>query len=242
MRVSRFYLPRPLCEGARLSLDAEQGHYLQNVLRLRAGATLTVFNGEGGEFAAKVIEAHRAGVVLELAEPRARDAESPLRVTLGLGISRGERMDLAVQKAVELGVYRIRPLFTEHCVVRLEDNKRQQRQTHWQKIAISACEQCGRNRVPEVDEPLDLVDWLPGQTGLRLFLDPRAEASLATLPKPDGEVTVLSGPEGGFADRERDMALKLGFTGVRLGPRILRTETAVLAALTAVQVVWGDLG
>ena len=149
-------------------------------------------------------------------------------------------MDFAIQKAVELGVSRITPLFTEHCVVRLDDEKKNHRRQHWQKIARSACEQSGRNRIPLVDEPLQLQDWLNGAVGQRLFLDPEASTTLSGLPAPAGPLTLLSGPEGGFAERERRLARQLGFTPVNLGPRILRTETAVLAALAAVQTLWGD--
>jgi 16S rRNA (uracil1498-N3)-methyltransferase len=190
------------------------------VLRLKKGADLTVFNGDG----------------------RNREVESPLTTHIGLGISRGERMDLAIQKAVELGVSRITPLFTEHCVVRLDDTRRGNRRQHWQKVARSACEQCGRNRVPEIEEPIELKDWVAGREGLRLFFDPQAAVGLKDLPRPEGLVSLLSGPEGGFAEKERVLAREAGFIPVRLGPRILRTETAVLAALAAIQTIWGDLG
>lgn len=151
-------------------------------------------------------------------------------------------MDLAIQKAVELGVSRITPLFTEHCVVRLDEARRGSRRQHWQKVARSACEQCGRNRVPEIAEPIELRDWVVGSEGLRLFFDPQAMAGLKDLPQPEGTISILSGPEGGFAEKERILARETGFIPVRLGPRILRTETAVLAALSAIQAIWGDLG
>jgi 16S rRNA (uracil1498-N3)-methyltransferase len=242
MRISRLYLPDVLSEGAAVRLDEESGHYLKTVLRLKRGYELTVFNGDGNEYAATVAEAGRDGVVLDIGACRRRDAESPLLTHLGLGISRGERMDLAIQKAVELGVTRITPLFTEHCVVRLDDERKSHRRLHWQKVVRSACEQCGRNRVPEVDEPVALEQWIAGREGLKLFFDPQGAVSLKNLPPPEGAVCLLSGPEGGFAEQERVSAREAGFVPVRLGPRILRTETAVLAALAAVQVLWGDLG
>lgn len=242
MRVSRLYLSATLAEGATLRLDEESAHYLKTVLRLKRGHELTVFNGQGGEYAAVVAEASKGAVVLDIGARRAREAESPLSVHLGLGISRGERMDLAVQKAVELGVSRITPLFTEHCVVRLDEARKGNRRLHWQKVARSACEQSGRNRVPEVDEPLALEDWIVGRDGLRVFFDPQGVAILQELPSPEGRLCVLSGPEGGFAERERKAVREAGFVPVRLGPRILRAETAVLAALAAAQVLWGDLG
>jgi 16S rRNA (uracil1498-N3)-methyltransferase len=242
MRVSRLYVPLDLEENALVRLDEDSGHYLRTVLRLRQGADLTVFNGDGCEYAAQVAEAGRDGVRLRIAGCRRPAVESPLVIHLGLGIARGERMDLAVQKAVELGVARITPLFTEHCVVRLDEGKRGSRRQHWQKIVRSACEQCGRNRVPEVDEPVELTRWVEGRAGLGLFFDPRGQTSLRHLPRPEGVVSLLSGPEGGFAERERGAARAAGFIPVRLGPRILRAETAVLAALAAIQVLWGDLG
>lgn len=240
MRIARLWLPLPLNEGETLQLDEDSAHYLRTVLRLKKGFELTVFNGHGGEFAARVDTACREGVWLAIGRRRDREAESPLLTHLGLGISRGERMDYAIQKAVELGVSRITPLFTEHCVVRLDDDKKGTRHQHWQKIVRSACEQCGRNRLPRLDEPARLDDWLDTPTGLRLFLDPDASARLQQVPAPAGQLTLLSGPEGGFSERERNAARQAGFTPVRLGPRILRTETAVLAALAAAQTLWGD--
>lgn len=240
MRISRLYLSEALSEGAQLRLDEDSGHYLKTVLRLKRGFMLTVFNGDGDEYAATVAEIGRDGVVLAIGERRCRDAESPLVTHLGLGISRGERMDLAIQKAVELGVTRITPLFTEHCVVRLDETRKGNRRQHWQKVVRSACEQSGRNRVPEVDEPMELADWVAGQGGLKLFFDPHGGVGLKDLSPPEGPLCLLSGPEGGFADRERELAREVGFVPVRLGPRVLRAETAVLAALAAAQALWGD--
>lgn len=242
MRISRLHVETALHEGETVRLDEEAAHYLRTVLRLKSGYELTVFNGDGGEYPARVAEAGRSGVWLELGERRVRNVESPLAIHLGLGISRGERMDLAIQKAVELGVSRITPLFTEHCVVRLDDARLHARLVHWQKVSRSACEQCGRNRVPEVDEPIELEAWIVERDGSKLFFDPHGGMGLRELPPPNGIVNVLSGPEGGFSDAERRQARGAGFMPVRLGPRILRTETAVLAALAAVQTMWGDLG
>ena len=240
MRISRLFVDVPLAEGETLKLDENSAHYLRTVLRLKKGFHLTVFNGDGREYAAQVDIASREGVWVAVGSGQDRDAESPLYTHLGLGVSRGERMDFALQKAVELGVSRITPLWTEHCVVRLDEDKTGQRLQHWQRIIRSACEQCGRNRLPILDEPVQIAEWLEQPYGLRLFLDPQGTASLDQLPRPAGQVTLLSGPEGGFADRERDWATQVGFTPIRLGTRILRTETAVLAALAAVQTLWGD--
>ncbi|MCF7968687.1 MAG: 16S rRNA (uracil(1498)-N(3))-methyltransferase [Methylococcaceae bacterium] len=242
MRISRLYVNTPLCEGENLRLEEESAHYLRTVLRLKKGFQLTVFNGDGHEYAAQVEVASREGVWLAIGEGCLRDTESPLYTHLGLGISRGERMDFALQKAVELGVSRITPLLTEHCVVRLDEDKKGHRLHHWQRVIRSACEQSGRNRLPTLDEPLTLDDWLEQACGVRLFLDPQGTISLNCLTPPEDRVTLLSGPEGGFSDRERNRARHAGFTPIRLGPRILRTETAVLAALAAAQTLWGDWG
>jgi 16S rRNA (uracil1498-N3)-methyltransferase len=240
MRVSRLYVRASLSEGETIRLDEESGHYLRTVLRLKRGYDLIVFNGEGGEFPAQVMEAGRDGVWVRLGPHRAREAESPLVTHLGLGISRGERMDFAIQKSVELGVTRITPLVTEHCVVRLDESRVSNRLLHWQKVVRSACEQCGRNRVPEVGEPVLLEEWIGVQEGVRLFFDPEGTMSLSALPPPAGTVALLSGPEGGFAKSERVLVREAGFVPISLGPRILRTETAVLAALAALQALWGD--
>lgn len=240
MRISRLFVPADLAAGQTVRLDEETGHYLRTVLRAKRGHELTVFNGAGGEYPARVVEAGRDGVSVALGPRAERDAESPLSTHLGLGVSRGERMDFAIQKAVELGVTRITPLVTEHCVVRLDESRVGSRLQHWQKVARSACEQCGRIRVPEIAEPLPLETWAREREGLKLFFDPQGTASLKELPAPDSAVSLLAGPEGGFAESERVMARKAGFVPIRLGPRILRTETAVLAALAAIQALWGD--
>lgn len=240
MRISRLFVDIPLAEGDTPKLDDNSAHYLRTVLRLKKGFQLTVFNGDGREYDAHVTVASREGVWLAIGASHWRNTESPLLTHLGLGISRGERMDFALQKAVELGASRITPLWTEHCVVRLDEDKTGQRLQHWQRIIRSACEQSGRNRLPFLDEPQKIGDWLKQPSGLRLFLDPQGTVTLNQLTPPGGHVTLLSGPEGGFADRERDWATQAGFTPIRLGPRIMRTETAVLAALAAVQTLWGD--
>jgi 16S rRNA (uracil1498-N3)-methyltransferase len=242
MRRSRLYVPQPLHAGALIQLDDESAHYLRTVMRLKRGDELVVFDGAGGEFPAVLTEAHRDGVRAQLGERMRRDAESALTTRLGLGISRGERMDWAIQKAVELGVSAITPLLTEHCVVHLDQTRTAQRRRHWQRIAQSACEQCGRNRLPEIHEPTTLATWVGCRQGLGLFLHPHGGSSLHELTPPAGPICLLSGPEGGFSEGERLLALEAGFVPLRLGPRILRTETAALAALAAIQTLWGDLG
>jgi 16S rRNA (uracil1498-N3)-methyltransferase len=242
MRISRLFVEAALAEGELIRLDEDRAHYLRTVLRLKRGFELIIFNGEtNADFAARVEISSRDEVWLKVGEAVVRDRESPLQIELGIGISRGERMDFAIQKSVELGVARVVPLFTEHCVVRLEGEKAETRRTHWRKIARAACEQSGRNRVPDIARPQPLAEWVENQTGPRLFFDPQGQVGLRELAPPPGQrISLLSGPEGGFSDPERTLALARGFTPVRLGPRILRTETAALAAIASLQTLWGD--
>jgi 16S rRNA (uracil1498-N3)-methyltransferase len=240
MRVSRLYTSLPLNQGQTVELDDEGAHYLRSVLRLKAGDAIVLFNGDGGEFQCRVDDVSRKFVRIALEKVQERSVESPLHVTLGLGISRGDRMDLSVQKAVELGVNQITPLLTERCVVQFKNETKPQRWLHWQKIIQHAAEQSGRTVLPELSAIEPLYNWADNQQGLKVFLDPYAQTSLADLLPVDMKVTLLTGPEGGFADQERELAQAAEFIPVRLGQRILRTETASLAALAAVQMLWGD--
>lgn len=240
MRVSRLFVEMELRSGEKLVLDDDAAHYVRTVLRLKKDSAIVLFNGRGGEFQANLIEVGRKQVIAEITQWIDRSVESPLWVEFGLAISRSERMDFAVQKSVELGVNRITPLQTERCVVQLKDEKAEQRRLHWQKIAQHAAEQCGRTSIPEIAPIEDLSSWLGRQSGLKLMLDPLSEKTLMDFSPGDGKVTLLSGPEGGFAQHERELAAALGFNGVKLGERILRTETAALAAIAGVQTLWGD--
>lgn len=242
MRVSRLYTSADLALGKQLELDDENGHYVRTVLRLKKEAEIILFNGKGGEYLCTVIEVTRKAVMISINKWLDRSVESPLRVTLGLGISRGDRMDLSVQKAVELGVNFITPLLTERCVVQFKGEKKPQRLLHWQKIVQHAAEQSGRTTLPNLIEIEHLQQWVDKQQGLKVFLDPYAELTLADITPIDNQVTLLTGPEGGFSNQERDIAKAAGFIPVRMGSRILRTETASLAALAAVQMLWGDFG
>jgi 16S rRNA (uracil1498-N3)-methyltransferase len=220
--------------------DAVARHAM-GALRLREGEAVTLFNGDGHEYAG--ILSTQGPAQVRLLARRTPERESPLHILLAQGISSGERMDLTVQKSVELGVAAIQPLMMRRTIVRLHGDKVDRRRAHWQAVAVSACEQSGRNRVPEVAGITDFPCWCrtwPERGHLGLLLDPHAQISLASLPKPVGGVTLLAGPEGGVDPAERDMALAAGFVGVRLGPRILRTETAALAALASMQALWGD--
>jgi len=229
-----------LTTGKLIELDDDNGHYVRTVLRLKKDAPIILFNGHGGEYLCLVAEVSRKAVLINVEQWNDRSVESPLQVTLGLGISRGDRMDLTVQKAVELGVNRITPLLTERCVVQFKGEKKPQRLLHWQKIVQHAAEQSGRTFLPELSEVESLGSWIDNQHGLKVFLDPYAETTLPELKPENMKVTLLTGPEGGFSDQERDVAKASGFIPVRLGSRILRTETASIAALAAVQMLWGD--
>lgn len=242
MRVSRLHTLLPLVQGKQIELDDDSGHYLRTVLRLKKDDSLVLFNGDGGEYHCKVSEITRKTVSVAIDERRERSVESPLYVTLGLGIARGDKMDWSVQKAVELGVSRITPLVTERCVVQFKGEKKPQRWVHWQKIIQHAAEQSGRTYLPELGAIESLPDWISLQQGLKVFLDPYAQTSFAELVPENSHVTLMTGPEGGFADHERELAKAAGFIPVRMGSRILRTETASIAALSAVQMLWGDFG
>jgi 16S rRNA (uracil1498-N3)-methyltransferase len=250
MRVSRLYTPALLATENIIELDEDNGHYVRTVLRLKKDAAIILFNGHGGDYLCTVAEVSRKTVLIAIEQWTDRSVESPLQISLGLGISRGDRMDLVVQKAVELGVNKITPLMTERCVVQFKGEKRPQRLLHWQKIVQHAAEQSGRTTLPSLLEVDSLQNWVSLQQGLKVFLDPYAETSLTeltpepmkTCPERSRRVTLLTGPEGGFSSSERDLATAAGFIPVRLGARILRTETASLAALAAVQLLWGDFG
>lgn len=242
MRIPRFYIDAALRPQSRIELGAEAAHHALQVLRLRAGARLTVFNGKGGEYDAILVQIARRSAALEIEAYRNVERESALQIELGQAVARGDRMDFAVQKSVELGVASISPLFSEHGVSRLDEKQRERKHEHWQRIAISACEQCGRNRVPPVRAPRALGEWLDSaQAPLKLVLDPEGDRTLSQLPDAVSTVCIMIGAEGGLSEEELEHARRAGFTGVRLGPRVLRTETAAAAAIAALQMRWGDL-
>ncbi len=243
MRIPRIYLPLPLASGNSVELDARALRHVVQVLRLKTGHPLILFNGEGGEYEAVLAQVEKRHARAKITAFRNTNPESELESHLAVGISKGERMDIAIQKAVELGVTRITPLYTEHCVVQLNPQRQQKRMDHWQAIIISACEQCGRNTLPVIHEPLPFPEWIKLHTAeLKLILDPLAESTLAALPSTAGNVLLAVGPEGGFSQSEIAHAKNAGFLNISLGKRILRSETAVISALAAVQILWGDLG
>lgn len=245
MRVPRLHLDMDLVEGAELELSDDRAHYLRRVLRRRAGDPLHVFDGRGHEFEATVSVASRSLTRLALGGPVASRPESPLVIVLVQGVTRGERMDLVLQKATELGVAGILPALCERTVVRLDADKAAKRLRHWRAVVSSAAEQCGRSVVPAVAEPRSLAEVLTEVRPPGALLDPSAERSLAAMAgelATDGaRFTLVVGPEGGFEDGERETVRAAGLESARLGPRVLRTETAGLVALAALQVIAGDL-
>lgn len=241
MSAPRFYLDQPLAPGGRLSLPPGPARHAARALRLAVDDTITLFNGAGGEYTARIERIQKDGVAVSVMGFSDVERESRLRVMLAQGISSGERMDYTLQKAVELGVTAIQPIAAKRSVVKLAGERADKRVAHWQGVVASACEQCGRNQVPAVAAPLTLADWLGRhQAGRLLFLSPLAEARLADLAVPQSMDCLVAGPEGGFEADETAALHAAGVQAVRLGPRVLRTETAALAALAAMQTLWGD--
>ena len=247
MSSPRFFCPGPLSVGSRVMLPENAARHACRVLRLHADDDLVLFDGAGGEYACRISAVERERVAVAVLEWRERECEAPLAITLVQALQAGDKMDVTVQKAVELGVARIVPVASRRSVVRLEGERAKRRVEHWRSVVASACEQCGRNTLPEV-APLEVLErWLgrPAAKGvLRLMLDPRAAQTLSRMvpPAQGGSVELLIGAEGGLAPEETKLAELAGFVPVRLGPRVLRTETAGLAALAAIQCLWGDFG
>lgn len=241
---TRLLVSAELGNGREVRVEGEQARYLGRVLRLAVGDVVNLFNGDDGEWRARIVAIARDSAVLLPFEQQDRQVESPLRTHLVQGISRGERMDFVVQKATELGVKRITPVLTAHGMVKLDAQRALKRQAHWQAIADSASEQSGRTRPPLVELPLPLNDWFgsgDGRDSTQLVLAPAAAETLTGVGGIGEKLCLLIGPEGGLSERELDDAAVCGFRAVSLGPRILRTETAALAALAIAQATWGDL-
>lgn len=238
MRLSRFFIDAPLSLGQH-ELPEAQAHYIGRVLRHAAGDAVQLFDGSGHEYLGELIEVGKKAVRVELREQLAGQAESPLRIHLGQGLSRGERMDWAIQKATELGVGEITPIVSERCEVRLKDERADKRLAHWRQVAVSACEQCGRSVLPVIHAPVSLTEWQAHvQAELKLVLHPVA-APLESHARPHS-LAFLIGPEGGLSEAEVAQAKAAGFHAARLGPRVLRTETAPVVALAVAQQLWGD--
>ena len=241
MNIPRIYQSCSLTPGEKTVLDTDAAHHLLNVLRLKTGEAIAVFNGTGGYYDAKIVEAGRHRIVVEIHEYHPEDCESTLHLTLVQGISRGQKMDMTLQKSVELGVNTIIPIQTQYSSTRLNEEQVKKRMAHWQKILIAACGQCGRNRLPVLQEPVDFREYVSvPQEDLKIILNPYSSAGLTDLGKDVDRVIVMTGPEGGFSEEEIRLSEQFGYYGVSLGPRILRTETAAIAAITTCQVLWGD--
>jgi 16S rRNA (uracil1498-N3)-methyltransferase len=251
MRLTRVYVDAPVAAGKRVVIEGSAANHIARVLRLRNGDSITVFDGSGGEFGARIEEFRKDAVVVAVEEHRPVDRESPLPLTLVQGISRGERMDWIIQKATELGASRIVPVFTKRSVVRLDEKQAERKLQHWRAITVAACEQCGRNRIPDLAAPVDYFEMLAGSAdsaghpdsagATRVLLSPTGDLRIDDLQNVGKGITVLIGPEGGLEDVEQEAAITAGFKAVRLGPRVLRTETAAIAALTIIQRYFGDL-
>ncbi|PLY16550.1 MAG: 16S rRNA (uracil(1498)-N(3))-methyltransferase [Sedimenticola sp.] len=242
MRTPRIHTHQTLSPDSTLSLEEGPARHLIQVLRLKADAPVILFNGDGHDYQGVIISLGKRQVDIAISERGAQESAACLAIHLGLGISKGERMDFAIQKSVELGVTEITPLVSERCVVRISDERMQKRIQHWQNILIAACEQSGRRRLPMLHAPLKLQDWINKREAQQhnLLLDHRSSDTLASLSPPESGTCLLVGPEGGLSEEEIASAKREGFHGVQLGPRVLRTETAPLAAIAAMQALWGD--
>lgn len=243
MSIARLYQASPLTVNTSIRLDERAFHHAARVLRAKVGEQVILFNGEGGEYKAVIKNIDKKGMDVDILAFSEREAESPVAIHLAQGIARGEKMDFIVQKAVELGVSSIVPLFTERCNIKLADERAGKRLAHWRSICIGACEQSGRNRLPKIVEPISLNDWLPSaKADYSFVLSPVAQEKIPALTlKPQAAILLLIGPEGGLSETEINRAKQTGFMPLNLGPRILRTETASIAAITALQCRFGDL-
>jgi 16S rRNA (uracil1498-N3)-methyltransferase len=241
MRIPRIYQATSLSSDREIELDAVASQHLLKVLRLREGAAVIVFDGNGVSYQGALTPVRGKTATVRLQHRIDEQAESALRLHVGLGISKGERMDFAIQKLVETGVHRITPLLTEHTVVKLDDKREQTRLQHWQGVIINACEQCGRNNLPQLQTVRKLSEWMDTITEeCKLVFDAAGTTTLQSIQPPPQTVAVLIGPEGGLSEHEVSYAGRQGFHVVRLGPRILRTETAAVAISAALQTMWGD--
>lgn len=237
--VPRFYVDAPLRAGGNATLPENSAHHAVHVLRLRAGDAVTLFNGRGGEFAGRIAAIERLRISVDLLKHHAVERETPLRVTLVQAVSAGEKMDSTVRKAVELGVAEIRPVLATRSVARPKGERAENRREHWQKVVIAACEQCGRNRIPAVLPLVSLADYRAGE-GLKILLSPFSELALSKMSLEGEQIVLAAGPEAGFSAEEEAALATQGFVPVKIGARVLRTETAALAAVAALNALKGD--
>ncbi|GEK07841.1 16S rRNA (uracil(1498)-N(3))-methyltransferase [Pseudoalteromonas sp. McH1-7] len=242
MRIPHIYQDSPLEIGIPVTLDDDAAGHIGRVLRMTTKDKVSLFNGQGGEYLCHLSEVSKKKVIAVPETFQDNNVESPLAIHLGQGISRGDKMDFTIQKSVELGVSEITPLFTTRCGVKLNAERLAKKHQQWQKIAIAAAEQSGRNTITVIHPPIELSQWLKQHSDeLKVTLHPRAEHSIKTLPYTQSGIRFLVGPEGGFTDEELVATAEQGFIDVRLGPRVLRTETAALTVLSALQLQFGDL-
>lgn len=241
MRCPRIHSPQPLAAQATFELAAEASHHLARVLRMQAGDALVLFNGDGGEYPATIAAVDKRSVTVTTGQRAENVPESPLHLELGIAMSKGERMDWIIQKATELGVARIVPLVSERVELKLQGERADRKLAHWRGIAIAACEQCGRNRLPDIADIRPLAQWLEQTTAERRFVLHHRSAEGLNATQAPASVALLIGPEGGLSDAEIAAAERHAFAPLRLGPRVLRTETAPLAAISVLQYAWGDL-
>ncbi|KXI26996.1 16S rRNA (uracil(1498)-N(3))-methyltransferase [Paraglaciecola hydrolytica] len=242
MRISRIYHPELLIVDQHVSLTDDAVNHLANVLRAKVGQAIVLFNGDGAEYCGHLVDVTKRKVVAMVDSKLSFSLESPLNIHLAQGVSRGDRMEWVIQKAVELGVTEITPLITERCGVKLSEERWLKKHEQWQKLVISACEQCGRNILPKLNQATDFADWINQSTSqLRLTLHPRADKAFRHIALPPSGARLLIGPEGGFSEHEIYQTEEHGFHTIQLGPRVLRTETAAVAAITALQAIHGDL-
>ena len=242
MSNSRFYIEESLAVGRTIKLTENAAIHATRVLRLEVSDDIVLFNGDGFDYACQLIAVKKSEVLAIVQSQLPLNNESPLNITLLQGISSGDRMDITIQKAVELGVTRIIPIKTSRSVVKLKDDRAEKRLTHWQQVVVAACEQSGRAIVPVVEAPISLADWLfthQTSAALRITLDPLATIQLKNCPQSES-IELLVGAEGGLTENEIAISATHGFAGAKLGGRILRTETAPLAAIAAMQTLWGD--
>ena len=243
MRLTRSYIALPLAPGTEIALPEDIAGHLVRVLRLQPGDACVLFNGDGHDYEARLVAAGKREARATILAARPVANESPLRITLLQGIARGEKMDWILQKATELGVARIVPVDSEHSEVKLDATRAEKRLAHWRAVVVAACEQSGRAVVPEVLAPRPLAQGAVQRDGRGFVLDPVAAHTLASLQgNPLGACTLAIGPEGGWSPRDHEQLLAAGYEGLRLGPRVLRTETAGIAAISALQALAGDLG
>lgn len=242
MRTSRIFHSQPLSVNDVIQLEPEASNHVGRVLRMQVSQQIVLFNGDGHDYLAEITEVTKKHVCVNLLSKQKVENESPLAVHLAQGVSRGDKMDFTIQKSVELGVTEITPIFTERCGVKLQGDRLQKKHQQWQKIAIAACEQSGRAFVPTVHMPITINEFLRQQSEqLKLNLHPRASTTVKGLKIPQAGVRFIIGPEGGLNDNEIEQAVEAGYQEILLGPRVLRTETAALTLLSALQLQFGDL-